>query len=148
MLTSLTGTRTAKQNSEISSSAVLVWDRFSITDAKVWTESRGALSKKNPWLIRPSRFHPEMLPTYLEEGESPCVAREPQAQHALQLWDGNMEGSGAGESLDNWLWQIGGEEAQLETKHTELGHKRLTRAVFIKRLVCHQKLYFFFIHLV
>lgn len=52
------------------------------------------------------------------------MAREPQPQHALQLGDGNMEGSSTGECLDNWLRQIGGEEAQLKTKHTQLGHKR------------------------
>ena len=62
---------------------------------------------------------------YFKEGEGPSVAREPQSQHALYLWHCDMEGSSAGESLNNWLWQIGGEEAQLKTKHTELGHKRL-----------------------
>lgn len=63
---------------------------------------------------------------YFEEGEGPGVARDPQSQHALQLWDGNMEGSSTGESLNNWLWQIGGEEAQLKTKHAELQHERFT----------------------
>lgn len=63
------------------------------------------------------------MAAYLEERESASVARESQAQHALQLWHCDMEGSGAGESLNNWLWQIGGEEAQLKTKHTELAHK-------------------------
>lgn len=61
---------------------------------------------------------------YLEEGEGPSVAGKPQPQHALQLWDGNMEGSSTGESLHNWLWQIGGKEAQLKTEHAELEDKR------------------------
>lgn len=36
MLISLTGTRTAKHTKEMSNSAILVWGRFSNTDAKVW----------------------------------------------------------------------------------------------------------------
>lgn len=48
------------------------------------------------------------------------MAREPQPQHALQLRDRNMEGGGAGERFYDWLREIGGEEAQLETTHAEL----------------------------
>lgn len=61
---------------------------------------------------------------HLEEREGPSVARESQAQHALQLRNGDMEGSSTGESLNNRLWQIGGEEAELKTKHAELGRSR------------------------
>lgn len=69
--------------------------------------------------MRPSRSQW----SYLEEGEGPGVTREAQPQHALQLGDGDMEGSSAGESLDYWLRQIGGEEAQLKPKHAELQNK-------------------------
>lgn len=45
MLISLTGMRTAKHTKEMSSSAMLVWGRFSITDARV-------LTYKRKWWIR------------------------------------------------------------------------------------------------
>ena len=64
---------------------------------------------------------------YLEEREGPSVAREPQAQHALQLGDGDMEGSSTGEGLNDWLWQVGGQEAQLKPTHAELWHKTSTK---------------------
>lgn len=63
---------------------------------------------------------------YLEEGEGPSVTRESQTQHALQLWDGDVEGSSTGESLDDRLRQIGGEEAQLKPEHAKLKHNRWT----------------------
>lgn len=48
------------------------------------------------------------------------MAREPQAQHALQLGDGDVEGGGAGEGLHDRLREVGGEEAQLKATHAEL----------------------------
>lgn len=41
MLTSLTGTRMARHTREVSSSAMLVWGRFSMTDARVWRTQTG-----------------------------------------------------------------------------------------------------------
>lgn len=106
---------------------MLVWGRFSITDAKFLSHKSACKLWANGaefW-----NNYIKMLSwntAHLEEREGASVAGKPQSQHALQLWDGNMEGSRTGESLNNRLWQIGGEETQLKPKHAKLGHKRLT----------------------
>ena len=59
---------------------------------------------------------------YLKQGKVPGVARQPQAQHALELRHGDVEGRSAGERLDDGLRQVGGQEAQPQHEHAELHH--------------------------
>lgn len=52
-----------------------------------------------------------------------------------------MEGSSTGESFDDWFGQIGGQEAQLETAHTELGHGTWDMDIRTVQLQCSHRSY-------
>ena len=57
---------------------------------------------------------------HLKEGKVSRVACETQAQHALELRRGDVDGCGVGERLDDGFRQVGGQEAQPQHKHADL----------------------------